>query len=208
MPTTTSSRELFKLITVTKNNKKTTNEHTTMQRISLDECKRQNDAVKHHFETQIVPKFIALLHLAHTVKFVMTGSRASGLSYPESDIDCAFVADDMHMLNYIANELKSHSQQLGLGTDLKIVHTKAGLPWCPVENYHDEHIGPIKLDITFRLSDVHNQIQEHVNNNIDIQFPSDEDKEDYINSMRLAHNSNDTVAYDKLKEWLRVLPSK
>lgn len=83
----------------------------------------------------LVPRFQKVLSLPEGSFFTLTGSRASGLAYPESDIDCTFVAKDIDTLNLIAEK---HSQELGLGSDLNIIHTRAGLPWCPVEGFVDE----------------------------------------------------------------------
>lgn len=123
--------------------------------------------------------------------------------------------------------VSSHSVNVGtprrsLVPDCKIESktTKAGLPWCPIEGFttsvplcvgsstsRDVCVGPIKLDLTFRVRDTHCLIQEHVRAKMKELFTTDEQKLVYINKMRTAYLTRDTQAYDALKTWLRILPT-
>lgn len=145
-----------------------------------------------------------------TVSIHLTGSRASGLAYPESDIDFAFVADDSKILESVHQRLLRLHADGVVYKEFKLLSrtTTTGLPWCPIDGFVDakHKIGPTKLDITFRTRAVHDAIQTHVANQIKLRFPSDEHRADYIRAMQHAHASNDNKTYNNLKEWLRLLP--
>lgn len=154
------------------------------------------------------------------VTFELTGSRQSGLAYEESDIDCAFVAPRMHVLQCLRTALIWAHRRGEMYKECKIESktTKAGLPWCPIEGFLGSvslwlgysaktiEIGPIKLDLTFRERKTHDLIQNHVAAKLIELFSTDEKKLAYITAMRMAVRTHDFDGYNKLKDWLRVLP--
>jgi hypothetical protein len=104
------------------------------------------------------------------------------------------------------------------GCKIKSLTTKAGLPWCPIEGYSsfirisigaepvEIKVGPLKLDLTFRERKTHQHIQNHVEEKVKELFDTDTKKIDYINEIRQAALTGNTAAYNKIKEWLFILP--
>ena len=151
----------------------------------------------------------------------ITGSRREGvdLAYPKSDLDFAIVAPTLTDLALISDNLLRSHDQGRIYRDLIIERkfTRAGLPWCPIEGFTDTFvdkdgktvtIGPIRLDITFRLTDIHWLIQNHVEKAMTEKFKGDIGAiEKYINEMRIL-SETDMAEYNVRKDWLRVLPSK
>lgn len=91
---------------------------------------------------------------------IVTGSRCPNhmFAYNESDIDVAFVGETMEKLYEYESALKKATEKFPKEWTWKSVRTKAGLPWFPINNVK---IGDkvTKLDITFRLSSIHNKIE-------------------------------------------------
>lgn len=139
----------------------------------------------------------------------LTGSRKSGLAYYESDFDCAFIGEDFGDLDKKRNQLIAVADKFPKEWNFKNITTKTGLPWVPISNvvFGAETPNPLitKLDVTFRLRKIHDQIQNHVEKQLPIQFPTDESKLQYIMEIEKAFHSNDMERYQNLKSWLKVL---
>lgn len=61
-----------------------------------------------------------------------------------------------------------------------------------------------KLDFALRTRKDHERIQKHAEQESKKRFPTDGDKEDYINLIRSLKLSGEETQYCKAKEWLRV----
>jgi hypothetical protein len=80
---------------------------------------------------------------------------------------------------------------------------------CYVDESGGVHcIGPMKLDLSFRLKATHHTIQKHVSEAMLIKFGQDENaKTEYVNRLRMLKLNHKETEYDAMKDWLRVLPT-
>jgi hypothetical protein len=177
--------------------------------VTLVECDASTKNVREFFSGH-AEYLRKALELKDDIAIELTGSRASGLAYPESDIDFAFIGANKSSLLEVRDRLVAlvQAKKIYDGCNFESKMTLAGLPWCPTEGFTDPKLGakPVKLDITFREAATHKTIQDHVATEMKKLFDTDEKKLVYINSLRTACLTKDNDTYNKLKSWLRVLP--
>lgn len=149
--------------------------------------------------------------LATIEDIVLTGSRNSGLAYPESDLECAvIVANDttLAQAEALVQVVASFFVRCNL-TDTKpfTLTTKAGLPLMIAKDVR--HINPAKptmfrLEATVRTRATQAAFVENLAGKM--AFWSPQDRLNYINAMRAAAADNNEPLKAWLKRWLKFLP--
>lgn len=152
------------------------------------------------------------------VTIALTGSRqpTMQLSYPESDIDFAFVGPNLTALKQVRDAVVQliENKEFYQGCTFPFgfnFETKAGLPWLPVEGcklkstdgaglgnvseFFEANHGS-KIDITFRTQNQHAAINAHLVKEYPNRFPKESSRLAYIQSLRFLKKakSDATVA--------------
>lgn len=174
-----------------------------MSFVSLEVCQESNKKIKSYFYKCLLPKFAPFL--INGAYFQLIGGRALNFSYPELDMDCVIVCRDFESLKYMAHSIQNQSEILGLGKLL--LQNSKELLWFSVYPFEDEwegtKIGPLKMDIVFCLDKKFVEIQICFYNTIAKLFPSDEQKQIYINKIRNAKLEGRDEEYMQHKEWIK-----
>jgi hypothetical protein len=180
---------------------------------TLEECRADNARYVRWFEDTHRPMLLArLAGLLGKYRVVLTGSRSTGLAYPESDMEYAVVVPDDMPLEERMKLAKSISefymiwvleQKMPAGTEIKCFSTKAGLPLVIISNFKSAEIPLTKLEMTIRMECQQKKITD--NDEVFLSSHTEQELFEYIQAMRAAYLSGDQKKYMELKEWQRVL---
>jgi hypothetical protein len=175
---------------------------------TLEEFEAQNEIrIKQFNEVRKMVLNLAGMDTENDNNLTLTGSRRSGLAYPESDFDAAFVRETIEELEAVRQ--KFIEAKFPTEWSLKSETTKGGLPWVPISNvtFGADSKDPLitKLDVTFRTKKNHELIQSHVEKQLPLFFSNKESKFAYITQIRKYHLDGDIKTYNLQKNWLRIL---
>ena len=143
---------------------------------------------------------------------VLTGSRSTGLAYPNSDMEYAVIVDDATtedergeiatQMLMVYNILNGRGEFGTRDLRAKQIKTKAGLPLLILTNLVLAELPLTKLEMTVRTRS--QQAKIVANDAIFLQRP-EEELFRYIQDIEKAHNEGNQERYLQLKEWQRVL---